>query len=79
MMYIVHTTSIAQGECLSCRWINLVSRTWMMCRQLRTVSTSCGVDDIWRTTQVTLEWSARVTARYSEKRIQSPSSLLLCF
>ena len=51
----------------------------MMSGQFRTVSTPSRVDYIWRTTQIAFEWSARVTARYSKKRIQSSSSLLFGF
>ena len=51
----------------------------MMGRQLGAVSPSGRVDNIWRTTQVTLEWGARITTRYSEKRIQPSSPLFLGF
>ena len=51
----------------------------MMSREFRTVSTPCRVDHVRGTTQITLEWSARVTARNSKKRIQSSSSLLFGF
>ena len=56
-----------------------MSRAWLMSREFRTVSTPCRVDYIRGTTQITLEWSARVAARYSQKRIQSSSSLLFGF
>ena len=63
------TTSVTQSEGLPRSWINFMSRTWMMGRQLGAVSPSGRVNYIWRTTQVTLKWDGRITTRYSEKRI----------
>ena len=51
----------------------------MMGRQLGAVSPSGRVDYIWRATQVTLEWDARITTRYSEKGILPSSPLFLRF
>lgn len=50
-----------------------------MSRQFWTVAAPSWVYDIGRATQVTLEWSIRVSARYSKERVKTSLSLLFTF
>lgn len=79
LILLTPTTSIAQSESLPCCWINLMPRTWLMGRKLWSVASSWRVDNIRRTTQVTLEWDGWITTRNTKQRIHASPSLLLCF